>query len=184
MAQPSSPLQVAFQMDPFSTVDVNADSSFRLMEEAQNRGHSLFHYTPDDLVFMDGAVQASMRPVCVQRDPQNPGVFGAAEMRDLTALDVVWLRQDPPFDMGYITTTHLLDLLAPHTMVVNAPFWVRNAPEKLLVLQFPDLTPPTAIARDLSALKAFRATHGDVIVKPLYGNGGAGVFRLPPEDKN
>ncbi|MEO1421589.1 MAG: glutathione synthase [Pseudomonadota bacterium] len=177
-------LRVAVQMDPIEPIDIEADSTFRIMEEAQARGHTLFHYTPDQLAFDEGQVTATGWPVTLRREVGNHATKGARETIALAEWDVVWLRQDPPFDMGYITTTHLLDLLAPHTMVVNAPFWVRNAPEKLLVLQFPDLTPPTAIARDLSALKAFKERHGDIILKPLYGNGGAGVFRLDAADRN
>jgi len=159
-------MKIAFQMDPIGAIDINADSSFRLAEEAQARGHRLFYYTPDQLSYQEGRVVGEMRE------------------QDLSEVDVIWLRQDPPFDMGYITTTHILDRIHPDTLVVNDPFWVRNYPEKLLVLDFPDLTPPTAIARDLETLKAFRARHGDVILKPLYGNGGAGVFRLTPDDRN
>ena len=177
-------LSVAFQMDPIEHVDIDADSSFRLAEEAQLRGHSLFVYTPDQLVFDEGTVTAKGRAVTVRREKGNHVSFGPWETRPLSSFDVVWLRQDPPFDMGYITTTHLLELVHPETLVVNDPFWVRNFPEKLLVLRFPDLTPPTAIARDLEALKAFRERHNDIIVKPLYGNGGAGVFRLTPGDGN
>lgn len=177
-------LSVAFQMDPIEHVDIDADSSFRLAEEAQLRGHSLFVYTPDQLVFDEGTVTAKGRSVTVRREKGNHVSFGPWETRLLSSFDVVWLRQDPPFDMGYITTTHLLELVHPETLVVNDPFWVRNFPEKLLVLRFPDLTPPTTIARDLEALKAFRERHHDIIVKPLYGNGGAGVFRLTPGDGN
>ena len=177
-------LSVAFQMDPIEDVDIDADSSFRLAEEAQARGHSLFVYTPDMLVFDEGRVKAKGRAVTVRREVGNHVEFGPWETRDLSELDVVWLRQDPPFDMGYITTTHLLQMAHPETLVVNDPFWVRNFPEKLLVLEFQDLTPPTMIARSLDALKEFRERHGDIIVKPLYGNGGAGVFRLRPEDGN
>lgn len=178
------PLNVAFQMDPIEGIDINADSSFRLAEEAQARGHALFYYTPDKLAYVEGRVQARGWPLTVRREQGNHATLGPEETRDLADLDVVWLRQDPPFDMGYITTTHLLDRVHPATLVVNDPFWVRNYPEKLLVLDFPDLTPPTAIARDLETLKEFRAAHGDIILKPLYGNGGAGVFRLRPEDGN
>ncbi len=177
-------LKVAFQMDPIEKVDIDADSSFRLAEEAQARGHSVHVYTPDKLAFVEGRVVARARPATVRRTRGDHVTLGAVEEVDLAGLDVIWLRQDPPFDMGYITTTHLLDMVHPGTLVVNDPFWVRNQPEKLLVLQFPDLTPPTAVARDLETLRAFRARHGDVIVKPLYGNGGAGVFRLTPEDRN
>ncbi|MEO0665841.1 MAG: glutathione synthase, partial [Pseudomonadota bacterium] len=177
-------MRVAFQMDPIEHVDINADSSFRLAEEAQARGHSLFVYTPDQLVFDSGEVRAHGRSVTVARKEGAHVTFGAWETVPLTDFDVVWLRQDPPFDMGYITTTHLLQKVHPQTLVVNDPFWVRNFPEKLLVLDFADLTPPTMIARSLDALREFRARHGDIIIKPLYGNGGAGVFRLRPEDGN
>jgi len=177
-------MRVAFQMDPIESVDIDADSSFRLAEEAQARGHDLFVYTPDGLSFREGRIMARGRGVRVQRVQGDHVASGPVEDVDLAEVDVVWLRQDPPFDMGYITTTHLLDRLKDRTLVVNDPFWVRNNPEKLLVLDFPDLTPPTTIARDLEVLKEFKGRHGDIILKPLYGNGGAGVFRLPPEDRN
>ncbi len=178
------PLSVAVQMDPIQTVDVAADSSFRIMEEAQSRGHDLFTYSPDHLAFDEGRILATGHRVTVRREAGNHADLGPRETVDLADWDVVWLRQDPPFDMNYITTTHLLDMLKPHTLVVNDPFWVRNYPEKLLVLQFPDLTPATMVARDLETLKAFKARHADIILKPLYGNGGAGVFRLDPNDRN
>lgn len=177
-------LQVAFQMDPIAAVNIDADSSFRIALEAQARGHRLYVYTPDKLVFREGRVMAHAREITLQRVQNAHVTFGDEALIDLAMLDVVWLRQDPPFDMSYITTTHLLDMIHPDTMVVNDPFWVRNYPEKLLVLRFPDLTPPTMIARDLSTIRAFKAAHGDVILKPLYGNGGAGVFRLDPNDRN
>ncbi len=177
-------LKIAFQMDHIGGVDIYADSTFRLAEEAQARGHELFHYTPDHLRFMNGRVSAWGQPLQVQRVKGAHATLGDAREQDLAEMDVVWLRQDPPFDMGYITSTHLLDMIHPGTLVVNDPFWVRNYPEKLLVLQFADLTPPTMVARDLAALRAFKAEHGDIILKPLYGNGGAGVFRLDPNDRN
>jgi glutathione synthase len=177
-------LRVALQMDPIGSVNIDADSTFRLAEEAQARGHSLFHYTPDRLAFDEGRVVARGWPVEVRRQRGEHVVFGPEEERDLAGMDVVWLRQDPPFDMGYITTTHLLELIHPRTLVVNDPFWVRNSPEKLLVLRFADLTPPTMIARDLATIRRFKDRHGDIILKPLYGNGGAGVFRLDPNDRN
>ncbi|WP_420863842.1 glutathione synthase [Algirhabdus cladophorae] len=177
-------MKIAFQMDPITDVDINADSSFRLAEEAQARGHSLFFYTPDKLAYEAGRITARGHGMVLRREQGNHVDLGPEETVDLGDVDVVWLRQDPPFDMGYITTTHLLDRLKGETLVVNDPFWVRNYPEKLLVLDFPDLTPPTTIARDLETLKAFKALHGDIILKPLYGNGGAGVFRLGPDDKN
>ncbi len=178
------PLTIAFQMDPIDAIDIDADSTFRIAEEAQARGHRLFYYTPDKLFYREGRVMARGWPLEVRRERGNHFALGAEVEQDLSQVDVVWLRQDPPFDMGYITTTHLLDMIHSATLVVNDPFWVRNFPEKLLVLQFPDLTPPTMIARDLDTLKAFKAEHGDIILKPLYGNGGAGVFRLGPEDRN
>lgn len=177
-------LSVAFQMDPIGAVNIDADSSFRLAEEAQARGHSLFYYTPDRLAFEEGRITARGWPLTVRRIKGAHFELGDEQQFDLRRFDVVWLRQDPPFDMGYITTTHLLDMVRSTTLVVNDPFWVRNYPEKLLVLQFPDLTPPTAIARDLETLRAFRAKHGDIILKPLYGNGGAGVFKLTSDDSN
>jgi len=177
-------LKVAIQMDPIGPIDIDADSTFRIAEEAQARGHRLFYYTPDKLSYREGMVQARGWPLTVQRVKGGHFTLGAETTADLSDFDVIWLRQDPPFDMGYITTTHLLDMVHPETLVVNDPFWVRNYPEKLLVLEFPDLTPPTMIARDLETLKEFRAAHGDVILKPLYGNGGAGVFKLPQGDNN
>ncbi len=177
-------LRVAYQMDPIKTVDIFADSTFRIALEGQKRGHKTWVYSPDKLAFHDGRVTARARPVTLAQVKGAHVDAGAEEELDLGTVDVVWLRQDPPFDMGYITTTHLLDMIHPQTLVVNDPFWVRNFPEKLLVLQFPDLTPPTLIARDLATIRAFKATHGDVILKPLYGNGGAGVFRLDPNDRN
>ena len=177
-------LSVAVQMDPIASINIAADSTFRIMEEAQARGHSLFYYTPDRLAFDEGRVTARGWPLEVRRVKGGHFTLGPETEVDLSDLDVVWLRQDPPFDMGYITTTHVLDMLAGRTLVVNDPFWVRNYPEKLLVLRFPELTPPTAIARDLATLRAFKARHGDIILKPLYGNGGAGVFRLDPNDRN
>ena len=177
-------LRIAFQMDPIGGVNINADSSFRLAEEAQARGHQLWVYTPDKLVFDEGRVMARANALRVQRVQGDHAHLGPAEVIDLATMDVVWLRQDPPFDMAYITTTHLLDLIRETTLVVNDPFWVRNYPEKLLVLQFPQLTPPTMIARNLDDIRAFKHRHGDIILKPLYGNGGAGVFRLDAGDRN
>ena len=177
-------LRVAFQMDPIGGVAIDADSSFRLALEAQARGHSLFYYPPDKLSYQEGRILARGFPIELRRETGNHVSYGAEAEVDLATFDVVWLRQDPPFDMGYITTTHLLEMIHPRTLVVNDPAWVRNSPEKLLVLQFPDLTPPTAVARDLRTLREFRARHGDIILKPLYGNGGAGVFKLAGDDGN
>ena len=177
-------MRVAIQMDPIGPININADSTFRLAEEAAARGAELFYYTPDRLAFDEGRVTARGWPLTVRREVGNHFTLGDEKTVDLADFDVVWLRQDPPFDMGYITTTHILERLAGKSLVVNDPFWVRNYPEKLLVLQFEDLTPPTTIARDLDTIRAFRNRHGDMILKPLYGNGGAGVFRLVPDDRN
>ncbi|MCV3271423.1 glutathione synthase [Roseobacter sinensis] len=177
-------MKIAFQMDPIGDVDITADSSFRLAEEAQARGHELFFYSPDHLAYQEGRITALGHDLRVQRVQGDHAQLGHAREVDLAEFDVVWLRQDPPFDMHYITSTHLLDRLGPDTLVVNDPFWVRNYPEKLLVLDFPDLTPPTSIARDLTTIRAFKEKHGDIILKPLYGNGGAGVFRLDVNDRN
>ena len=144
----------------------------------------MFFYTPDHLAYQEGRITARGHDLVVRRVQGEHATLGPEREVDLGEYDVVWLRQDPPFDMHYITSTHLLDRLAPQTLVVNDPFWVRNYPEKLLVLDFPDLTPPTTIARDLSTIKAFKDKHGDIILKPLYGNGGAGVFRLDANDRN
>jgi glutathione synthase len=177
-------LKVALQMDPIGSVNIDADSTFRIAIEAQARGHSLFFYTPDKLAFREGRIVARGFPITLRHEKGNHVSYGDEVEVDLADYDVVWLRQDPPFDMGYITSTHLLEMIHPKTLVVNDPFWVRNYPEKLLVLRFPDLTPPTLIARDLDTIRGFKAEHGDIILKPLYGNGGAGVFRLGPDDRN
>ena len=171
-------------MDPIEFIDIAADSTFRLMEEAQFRGHELFYYTPDQLAFEEGIITATGWPISVRREVGDHFTKGKLTKVNLADWDVVWLRQDPPFDMGYITNTHLLDMIHPDTLVVNDPQWVRNYPEKLLVLKFPELTPPTTIAHDIKTLKAFKDKYKDIILKPLYGNGGAGVFRLDENDKN
>lgn len=171
-------------MDPIEDVDINADSTFRLAEEAQNRGHDLYVYTPNDLTFNRGKIMAKVRSISLKRKIGDHVNFGAVELLALSEFDVIWLRQDPPFDMGYITNTHLLDLIGQKTLIVNNPFWVRNLPEKLLVLEFPDLIPETVISRDLEEIKRFKNEFKDIIIKPLYGNGGAGIFRLREDDKN
>ena len=178
------PLKVAIQMDPIGPIDIGADSTFRIALEAQSRGHALFYYTPDRLAYQNGRVTARGWPLEVRAVKGDHFTLGDMTEIDLADWDVVWLRQDPPFDMAYITTTHILDMIHPATLVVNDPFWVRNFPEKLLVLKFRNLTPPTTIARDLDTIRAFKKLHGDIILKPLYGNGGAGVFRLGPDDRN
>ncbi len=178
------PLTVAVQMDHISRLNIRGDSTFALMLEAARRGHALFHYTPDRLSLRDGRVEARVEPVEVRDIEGSHYTLGDAEPADLSTFDVVLLRQDPPFDMGYITTTHILERVHPKTLVVNDPAHVRNAPEKLFVTEFTDLTPPTLISRDRREILAFREAHGDIIVKPLYGNGGAGVFRIAGGDEN
>jgi len=177
-------LAVAIQMDPVETIDINADSTFVLAMEAQRRGHGLYHYLPQDLSLRHGRIVARARPFAPRRDPASPGKMGAAESIDLAGVDVVLMRQDPPFDMAYITATHLLEHIHPQTLVVNDPVEVRNAPEKLFVTHFPELMPPTLISSDRKEIDDFRAIHKDIIVKPLFGNGGAGVFHIAPGDEN
>lgn len=177
-------LAVAFQMDPVEPIDINADSTFALAIEGQCRGHGLYHYLPQDLTYCDDRVYAALRPAVFQREVGRPATLGAPETLDLATMDVVMMRQDPPFDMTYITATHLLEHLPPSTLVVNNPAEVRNAPEKLFVTHFPELMPPTMITRSKSEVQAFRQKHKDIIVKPLFGNGGAGVFHLKEDDEN
>jgi glutathione synthase len=177
-------LAVAIQMDPVSTIQPDADSTFALALEAQRRGHALYHYLPTDLTYRQGRIVARARPLQVSREGEVPAALGAPEVLDLQGLDVVLMRQDPPFNMQYIGCSHLLDRIHPETLVVNDPTSVRNAPEKLFVTHFHELMPPTLITFDPEEIKAFRREHGDVIVKPLYGNGGAGIFHLKPEDPN
>ena len=178
------PLTVAIQMDPIEHVKINADSTFALALEAQSRGHALLYYGPRQLFFRDGTVGATVRALEVRPVTGDHFTLGEPSVYDLSRADVVLLRQDPPFDMGYITTTHLLERLGPKTLVSNDPAEVRNAPEKWLVTLFKDLMPPTLITSDPTQVRAFRDEHKDIILKPLYGNGGAGVFRLKPDDEN
>ena len=177
-------LTVAIQMDPIESVNINADSTFVLALEGQRRGHKLYHYLPKHLVFREGRVTARARALQVRRELGNHFTLGEFETIDLSTLDVVLMRQDPPFDMAYITATHILEHIHPKTLVVNDPVSVRNAPEKLFVTHFEGVMPPTIIASDAEAIRAFRAEHKDIIVKPLYGNGGAGVFHIKPDDEN
>ncbi len=178
------PLTVAIQMDPIERIDIAGDSTFALALEAQARGHSLLYYGPRDLTFRDGLVTARARPLTVRNTKNDHFVLGESSAYDLSATDVVLMRQDPPFDMAYITATHILERIHPDTLVVNDPFHVRNAPEKLFVTLFKDLMPPTLITSDREEIRAFRADHKDIILKPLYGNGGAGVFRMKDGDEN
>ena len=177
-------LKVAFQMEPIERVDIKGNSSFALLLEAQRRGHELFYYVPEHLTLDRGKLQARGAPIKVDDKHGAHYTLGAQAVVDLATYDVVWLRQDPPFDMGYITTTHLLERIHPRTLVVNDPAQVRNAPEKLWVLDFLDLMPPTLVTRQVEDVIAFRAQYKDIIIKPLYGNGGAAVFRIKPEDSN
>ena len=178
------PLKVAVQMDHVSTVSISGDTSFALSLEAQRRGHELFHYTPDRLSMLGGKVFARIEEMTVRDEKGNHFSLGEPIRTDLSEMDVILLRQDPPFDMNYITTTHMLERIHPRTLVVNDPVWVRNSPEKIFVAEFPDLMPETLITRDADEIAAFRKEFGDIIVKPLYGNGGAGVFHLHDADRN
>jgi glutathione synthase len=177
-------LTVAIQMDPIGAINIDADSTFVLALEAQRRGHLLHHYLPQALSFVGGRVRAQARRLTVRREKGNHATLGEPETLDLAQVDVVLMRQDPPFDMAYITATHLLEHIHPKTLVVNDPVHVRNAPEKLFVAHFPELMPPTLITTDRAEILAFRAEHKDIIIKPLFGNGGAGVFHLRPDDEN
>ena len=177
-------LTVAIQMDPMESVDIDADSTFALALEAARRGHALYHYQPPDLAFAEGRVLARGRRLSVRREAGDHYTLGGAETLDLAALDIVLMRQDPPFDMAYITATHILEHIHPATLVVNDPVHVRNAPEKLFVTHFPEFMPPTLITSDRARIADFRAAHGDIIIKPLFGNGGAGVFHITPGDEN
>jgi glutathione synthase len=177
-------LSVAIQMDPIDSIDIDGDSTFALALEAQRRGHELFYYLTNALTFRDGRVGARGHPLRVKREAGNHFELGAAEERDLSTADVILMRQDPPFDMSYITATHILEHIHPKTLVVNDPGHVRNAPEKIFVTRFPDLMPPTLITSSRAEILEFRREHKDIIVKPLYGNGGAGVFHIQPGDEN
>ncbi len=178
------PLRVAIQMDPIEDIDIGGDSSFALLLEAQKRGHEIFYYLPRGLSMQDGAIVARGQTLEVRDEAGRHFKLGETRLENLSDWDVVLLRQDPPFDMSYITTTHLLERVHPQTLVVNNPAEVRNAPEKIFVTDFTDLMPPTLITLDRGLVDAFRETYGDIIVKPLYGNGGAGVFRLKKDDSN
>lgn len=177
-------LKIAVQMDHISTINISGDTTFALCLEAQARGHELYHYTPDRLSMRDGVVTARLEKLEVRDIKDDHYTLGEPERRNLAEMDVVLLRQDPPFDMNYITTTHLLERIHPKTLVVNDPAWVRNSPEKIFVTEFPDLMPETLITKDIQEVLEFRKQYGDIIIKPLYGNGGAGVFHLTRDDRN
>jgi glutathione synthase len=177
-------LNVAVQMDPIARINIKGDSTFALLLEAQKRGHGLSYYTPDKLSMVGEEIAAPVQPLTVRDEPGNHFTLGEPARKALNDFDVVLLRQDPPFDLAYITSTHLLERIHPKTLVVNDPASVRNAPEKLFVMNFPQLMPPTLISRDLDEINAFRAKHGAVVMKPLHGHGGAAVFRVMPQDMN
>ncbi|MFY9699108.1 MAG: glutathione synthase [Rhodoplanes sp.] len=177
-------LLVAVQMDPIERINIRGDSTFALMLEAQARGHQLAYYTPDRMALVDGALFATVRAVAVRDEEGNHFTLGEEKRVDLAGFDVILMRQDPPFDLAYISATHMLERVQPRTLVVNDPAQVRNAPEKVFVTLFPELMPPTVVTRDLAEIKAFRAEHGDIVMKPLYGKGGDAVFRLSAEDLN
>jgi glutathione synthase len=178
------PLTVAIQMDPIERIDISGDSTFALALEGQARGHGLLYYGPRDLTFRENRVTARVRPLHVRAVKGDHFALGESFVYDLSAADVILMRQDPPFDMAYITATHILERLHPKTLVVNDPAQVRNAPEKLFVTEFADFIPPTLITSDRAEIAEFRAEHRDIILKPLYGNGGAGVFRVKSDDEN
>jgi glutathione synthase len=177
-------LNVAVQMDPIERINIRGDSTFALLLEAERRGYELSYYTPDQMALVDGEVFATVRPLTVRDVEGDHFTLGDANRAALSNFDVILMRQDPPFDLAYITTTHLLERVHPKTLVVNDPAHVRNAPEKLFVTAFPDLMPPTLITRSLDEIKAFRARHGDIVMKPLHGHGGAAVFALKVGDVN
>jgi glutathione synthase len=177
-------LKIAVQMDPIERINIRGDSTFALLLEAQRRRHAISYYTPDRLALADSTVTAAVEPLTVRDEVGNHFTLGEPRRTNLAEFDVILLRQDPPFDLAYITTTHLLERIHPKTLVVNDPRSVRNAPEKMYVMEFVDLMPPTLITRDLTEIKAFRVKHGDIVMKPLYGRGGEAVFRLAQEDLN
>jgi glutathione synthase len=178
------PLHIAVQMDPIDRINIAGDSTFALLLEAQKRGHRLSYYTPDKLALVGAVPFASAQALTVKDVKGEHFTLGEAKRSALSAFDVILLRQDPPFDLAYITTTHMLERVHPKTFVVNNPASVRNAPEKILVTEFPDLMPATLITRDPAEIALFRKEHGDIVMKPLYGHGGAAVFRVRPEDQN
>ena len=178
------PLKVAVQMDPIEKIKIAGDSTFALLLEAQKRGHGLSYYTPDQLSLKGEELVAPVQVLTVRDEVNDHFTLGEPRREPLSAFDVILLRQDPPFDLAYITSTHLLERLHPKTLVVNDPASVRNAPEKLFVMDFPQLMPPTLISRDLDEINAFRDEYGAVVMKPLHGHGGAAVFRIMPQDMN
>jgi glutathione synthase len=177
-------LRVAIQMDPVEGINPETDTTFMMALNAQDRGHQLWVYRPERLALEDGRVRARARPLEVRPKVGDHYTLGTPETLDLAEVDVVLMRQDPPFDLAYITATHLLEHVHPRTLVVNNPTEVRNAPEKLFVTHFPGVQPPTLITRDPAAILDFKHRYPDMILKPLYGGGGSGVARLKPDDGN
>jgi glutathione synthase len=177
-------LNVAVQMDPIERINIRGDSTFALLLEAQTRRYEIFYYTPDQMALIDGEAYATVRPLTVRDSEGDHFTLGEARRSALSAFDVILMRQDPPFDLAYISATHLLERVHPKTLVVNDPAHVRNAPEKVFVTEFPELMPPTLITRDLEEIKAFRSKHRDIVMKPLYGHGGAAVFAVMGGDVN
>jgi len=177
-------LNVAVQMDPIERINIRGDSTFALLLEAQSRGHALSYYTPERMAMMQGKVFATVQPLSVRDTIGDHFTLGEGKRVELSSFVVVLMRQDPPFDLAYISSTHLLERIHPKTLVINDPVSVRNAPEKMFVTEFPELMPPTLLTRDLAEIKTFRAEHGDIVMKPLYGHGGGAVFRLTREDLN
>src|SRR6476619_2997222 len=177
-------LKIAVQMDPIERINIKGDSTFALLLEAQRRGHKLAYYTPDRLAQLNGRVFATVAALSVRDLAGDHFTLGKPRRAELTEFDVILLRQDPPFDLAYVTSTHLLERVQPKTLVINDPASVRNAPEKIFVTEFAELMPPTLITRDLAEIKAFRAEHGDIVMKPLFGHGGGAVFRLTRDDLN
>jgi glutathione synthase len=177
-------LKVAVQMDPIARINIRGDSTFAVLLEAQKRGHDVVYYTPERLSLWGRELYATVEPISVRDEVGNHFTLGESKRVNLAEMDVVLLRQDPPFDHAYIATTHLLEIIHPNTLVVNDPAEVRNAPEKIFVMQFPELMPPTLFSRDIKEINAFREKHGDIVMKPLFGHGGAAVFKITPRDVN
>jgi glutathione synthase len=185
VTKPKHSLRIAIQMDPIEAVNIDGDTTFAMAEEAQERGHVLYVYQVETLAWREGRVTARAKPATVRRIKGDHVTLGDPVTLELASdVDVILMRQDPPFDMAYITAAHLLEFVAKDTLVVNDPFWVRSSPEKIVPLLFPDLMPPTLVTRDRQAIEAFRADHGDIVIKPLFGNAGAAVFRIKADDGN
>ena len=177
-------LKVAFQMDPMESIDISGDSTFALALEGQRRGHELYHYLPSSMSLNEGLLKASVKYLEVRDNINNYFSYGPPKHKSLSDFDVILMRQDPPFDMAYITSTHLLEHIHPKTLVVNNPYHVRNAPEKIFVTNFMEFMPPTLISKNINEIRSFREKYNDIVIKPLFGNGGFGVFHVTPNDEN